>query len=626
MAFSKTLLDYFLARVDEIPDKKAILERRDDRWIPYTWREWNERSRAIAASLMDDGVEPGQNVGIFSYSRRQWVESDIAILMTGARTVTIYQSLGKETVDYILEDSSATVLFLEGPIQFKALCGDDGKAPISDKIRRIVYFTDTQTPMARPGKPPPTEITLDDVVPTGMLELLVPFEEYVRNGRKLLADNGEGLDKRIAAVTPDTVAKIVYTSGTTGQPKGAILTHGAMASVVATIDSDVGMLPDDICLLFLPLAHVYAQLTYHAALRTGFTTAFARSMLTAIDDAESIKPNFFTTVPRLYEKIHAGVLDKMEDAGGLKKKIFDWAVGVGSKVSEKKQHGEPVTGILKAKASIADRLVFSKIKARLGGRIRFMVSGGAPIQRKLIEFFHAADLLIVEGYGMTENSSLSHFNRPASYKFGTVGQAGKDIDVKIADDGEILVRGQGVMVGYLNKPEETAKALDSGGWLHTGDIGVIDDDGFLTITDRKKDLIVTSGGKNIAPAPIEARLVESRFVSQGVVFGDGRKFLVALLTLDSDYAQKWAQENNVAARGMALASDPKIKEAVSRDVDRINRQLESYETIKKFAIMPTEFSMDAGEVTPSLKLRKRVIERRNKELIESLYPSETGRC
>ncbi len=626
MTFSKTLLDYFLARVDEIPDKKALLERRDDRWIPYTWREWNERSRAIAASLMDDGVEAGQNVGIFSYSRRQWVESDIAILMAGALTVTIYQSLGKETVDYILEDSSATVLFLEGPIQIKALCGDDGKAPISDKIRRIVYFTDTQTPMARPGKPPPTEITLDDVMPTEMLELLVPFEEYVSNGKKLLADNGEALDKRIAAVTPDTLAKIIYTSGTTGQPKGAMLTHGAMASVVATIDSDLGMLPDDICLLFLPLAHVYAQLTYHAALRTGFTTAFATSMLTAIDDAGSVKPSFFTTVPRLYEKIHAGVLAQVEEAGGLKKKIFDWAVGVGSMVSEKKQHGEPVTGMLKAKASIADRLVFSKLKARLGGRVRFMVSGGAPIQRSLIEFFHAADLLIVEGYGMTENSSLSNFNRPTNYKFGTVGQAGKDIDVEIADDGEILVRGQGVMVGYLNQPEETAEALDSGGWLHTGDIGVIDEDGFLTITDRKKDLIVTSGGKNIAPAPIETRLLESRFVSQAVVFGDGRKFLTALLTLDLDYVQKWAGENGVAARSSALSSDSKIRDAVSRDVDRMNRQLESYETIKNFAIMPTEFSMDAGEVTPSLKLRKRVIEHKNKELIESLYPPETGRC
>ena len=361
-------------------------------------------------------------------------------------------------------------------------------------------------------------------------------------------------------------------------------------------------------------------------LRKGFQLSFARSMLTALDDAESVKPDFFTTVPRLFEKIHAGVLFQVEQAGGLKKKIFDWATEVGYEVSKARQAGEEVTGALSIKRSVADKLVFSKLKKRLGGKIRFMVSGGAPLQRSLIEFFDAAGLLILEGYGMTENSSLSNFNRPEAPRFGTVGPALGNTKVAIADDGEILVKGPGVMKGYLNQPESTAEVLDDAGWLHTGDIGVIDNEGYLTITDRKKDLIVTSGGKNIPPAPIEARLMQLRFISHAVVFGDSRKFLCALLTLDMEYTSSWARDNGITATGEALAADPGIRAAVEAEVAGVNMSLESYESIKKLAILPAEFSMDKGEVTPSLKLRRRVIEKNHRELIDSLYPPESGRC
>lgn len=626
MTEQSTILGLFHDRVRETPDTAALLERHGDRWFPFTWKEWRDRSRALASALLEDGVAPGEHVGIFSYTRRQWVESDIAILMCGAQTTTLYQSLHKETVDYVVNDSQTGVMIVEGPVQLRQIFGEDKKGGVPSCIRRIVYILEEQAPAPRPGQDEPEPFRVEQVVPESHMQLLIPYEEYLEHGKELLARRGEELDGRIAAVTPDTLAKVVYTSGTTGTPKGAMLTHGNLTSVVATIDVDLGIERDDLCLLFLPLAHVYAQLTYHAQLKCGFRMGFARSMLTAVDDAESLKPNFFTTVPRLFEKIHAGALHQVEQAGGLKKKIFDWATEVGYEVSRTRQAGEEVKGALSVKAALADKFVFSKLKKRLGGNIKFMVSGGAPLPRPLIEFFDAAGLVIVEGYGMTENASLSNYNRPGAIKFGTVGQALASAQVAIADDGEILVKGPNVMKGYQNQPEETRETIDEAGWLHTGDIGVIDQDGFLTITDRKKDLIVTSGGKNIPPAPIEAKLMQIRFVSQAVVFGDARKFLVALVTLDMEYAEAWARDNGVTAGPDEIHSDPRIVSAVEAEIARVNRGLESYETVKKIKILPTEFSMDKGEVTPSLKLRRRVIAKNYQQIIDSLYPPESGRC
>ena len=431
------------------------------------------------------------------------------------------------------------------------------------------------------------------------------------------------IERRIATLDPEDVTKIVYTSGTTGEPKGAMLTHRNCSSVVDDVDRILGLRPGDVCLLFLPLAHVYAQLSYHAALRVGFTIAFARSMLTAVEDAASVRPDFFCTVPRLFEKIHAGAMAQVEKGGAVKRAVFDWAMGIGLRRSRHLQARDAVPGLLKVQASVADALVFRRIRAALGGRIRMIISGGAACPRHLLEFFHAAGIQIIEGYGMTEGASLSNANRVTRFKFGTVGSAIDGVDVQVADDGEILVRGPGVMKGYLNRPDDTREAIDAARWLHTGDIGVIDEDGFLTITDRKKDIIITSGGKNIAPAFIEAKLVRSRFVSQALVFGDGKPFVVALLTMDREYAEAFAAEKGVAARGEALASDPVVREAIDADVQGVNGTLDSFATVKRFAVLPTEFSIDKGEVTPSLKLRRKVISSRYRELLESLYAAGT---
>jgi len=621
MAAAKgTLLHLFQQRLREHPAKAALLQRRGDVWKPTTWKEWDARSRSFAAALIDDGVAPGEHVAIFSYSRREWVEADVAIMMAGARTVTIYHNVGRETVEHILKDSGATVVIAEGPLQIQGMFAS-GSAPAS--VRRIVYLEDRQTPSARAGRPAPCEVGLFEALPEAHRSLAIAYEAYLEKGEKSLSRHGVELERRIATMDPEDIAKVVYTSGTTGEPKGAMLSHGNCASVVDNVDRILGVLPGDVALMSLPLAHVYAQLAYHAALRIGFTTAFARSMLTSVEDAESVRPDFFCTVPRLFEKVHAGAMAQVDKGSVLKRAVFDWAMEIGYRKSRIQQARESVPAFLSLKASIADRLVFGKLKARLGGRVRMIVSGGAACPRHLLEFFHAAGIQIIEGYGLTEGASLSNANRIKHYKFGTVGPAIDDTDVQVADDGEILVRGPGVMKGYLNRPDDTAEAIDAAGWLHTGDVGVLDEDGFLTITDRKKDIIITSGGKNIAPGPIETKLVQSRFVSQALVFGDGRPFLVALLTMDREHVEGFAAEKGIAATGDALAADPTVLAAIDADVLKLNATLDSFATVKRVAVLPTEFSIDKGEVTPSLKLRRKVISSRYRELLESLYAAGT---
>ena len=618
-----TLLHLFQARVKEQPAKTALLERRGDAWRPTTWKEWDARARALAAALIEDGVAPDEHVAIFAYSRREWVEADVAIMMAGARTVTIYHNVGRETVGHILADSRPAVVIAEGPLQIRNLFGADGR-PLH-AVRRIVYLEDRQTPAAKPGQPAPRELGLSEALPEGARGLAVAYETFLERGARSLAAQGVELERRIASLTPNSITKIVYTSGTTGEPKGAMLSHRNCASVVAGVDRIIGIVPGDIDLMFLPLAHVYAQLAYHAQLQIGFTIAFARSMLTAVEDAASVHPDFFCTVPRLFEKIHAGAMAQIERGSIVKRAVFDWAMDVGTRRSRVLQARGEVPRLLALQGAIADKLVFSKLKDTLGGRLRVVVSGGAACPRHLLEFFHAAGVQIIEGYGMTEGASLTNANRIAHYKFGTVGPAIDGIDVEIADDGEILIRGPGIMSGYLNKPDDTAEVLDAGGWLHTGDVGVLDEDGFLTITDRKRDIIITSGGKNIAPAPIEERLSRSRLVAQALVFGDGKPYLVALFTLDKEQVEKFAAEKGLAAKGEALAADPAVRAAIDADVRAVNATLDQYATVKRFAVLPHEFSIDKGEVTPSLKLRRKVISSRYRELLESLYGGESAR-
>ncbi|MDD5308820.1 MAG: long-chain fatty acid--CoA ligase [Deltaproteobacteria bacterium] len=606
MAAEGTIVGLFLERVTEAGDRPALLESRDGRWVSFGWKEWERRARAVAAALVEDGVRAGDHVVIFSYSRRQWVEADLGILMAGARTVTIYHNVNAETARQILRHSGAITVFAEGPRQVESMFpAPDAEPP--GQVRRVVCF--------------------DEVVRDAHSRLFVRYEDFLAAGERALAERPLMLDARINNLKPGEVAKVIYTSGTTGEPKGAMLTHRNFLAVTRSLDRIIDIHPTDTCLLFLPLAHVYAQLTYHAALQIGFTLAFARSMLTAVEDAAAVRPHFFTSVPRLFEKIHAAAMGQVESSSGLKRTVFNWARGVGERTSAQRVRGQDIGAFLRAQNWAADRLVFSKLKARLGGRIRFMVSGGAPLARHVLEFFHAAGLPILEGYGMTENASLSHANRSSRIKFGTVGLPIPGVEMRIAQDGEILTRGEGTMQGYLHAPEATAEAIDAEGWLHTGDVGQIDAEGFLTITDRKKEIIVTSGGKNVAPAPIEAALGRSPFVSQTLVHGDGRKFLSALLTLDAEYVRSWAKERGIDGQDFeALAADPRVRAAIESEVEAVNRTLDPFSTIKAFAILPRDFSIEAGEMTPSLKLRRRAIEKKHRELLDGLYPPDSGSC
>jgi long-chain acyl-CoA synthetase len=425
---------------------------------------------------------------------------------------------------------------------------------------------------------------------------------------------------RVADGRPEDIATIVYTSGTTGPPKGVVQTHGNHMATLRSSEQTLRVAEGDVHLLFLPLAHSFGRLESFAGVYRGLTTAFAESIDRLGQNLPEVRPHFICSVPRVFEKVYASVMTKAEAGSPVKKKIFHWAVGVGKQVSQLKQARKPVPTGLGVQCRIADKLVFSKMQAALGGRLRFAVSGGAPLAREIAEFFHAAGILILEGYGLTETCPSLTFNRLDNFKFGSVGQAQPGVELKIAPDGEILGRGANIAQGYFKKPEATAEVFLRDGWFATGDIGTIDSEGFLFITDRKKDLIVTAGGINIAPQNIENLLKGDPFISQAMVHGDKRPYPVALITLNPDELAKFAREQGIIVTDPAtLAKHPKVVERVSRSIEERNAGLQSYAKIKKFAILPGDFTIDNGFLTPTLKVKRKIITETNKALLDSLY-------
>jgi long-chain acyl-CoA synthetase len=427
------------------------------------------------------------------------------------------------------------------------------------------------------------------------------------------------LDRRRALVQPQQPATLVYTSGTTGRPKGVVLSHLTFVTQVDACRQAMDVRSDDNLLLFLPLAHIFAKVVYVVCLALRAEMCIPQSMATLVQDLQEAAPTCMPAVPRVFEKLHNRIQLDLQHKGPVAQKVFAWAMGVGRAVSALRQQGKQPGGTLALQHQLAHKLVFAKVHARFGGRIRGFISGGAPLSKDLAEFFAAMDLLILEGYGMTENCAAATVNRLESYKFGTVGRALPGVDIKIAPDGEVLLRGAIVMQGYWHNPEATAEALQDG-WLHTGDIGELDGDGFLRITDRKKDLIVTAGGKNVAPQNIESLLKGSPYVSQAMVYGDRRKFLTALLTLEPDAVTSWAKGKGLAFASLAeLSQNAEVYRLLQAEVDRLNRSLASYETIKKFAILERDFTVEDGEMTPSLKVRRKDVTRKYQSLLDSFY-------
>ncbi|MGH7315919.1 MAG: AMP-dependent synthetase/ligase, partial [Candidatus Rokuibacteriota bacterium] len=535
-----TLASMFWNRVERDGDRPAQRYKADGTWHTLTWRQVGDVVREVATGLLALGRQKGDAIGILAGSRAEWVQADFAVFSAGGRTIPIYPTYPPDLIQYIVNDAGVKTLFVEDAAQLAKVLEVQGKM---DGLEQIVVIQGYQ------GEASPRIMTWDGL-------------------RRLGRDNVERLKSdlagRVAGVGQEDIATIVYTSGTTGPPKGVVQSHG---NHMATLESAARMetISDaDSHLLFLPLAHSFGRLESFIGVHRGLTTAFAESIDKLRDNLPEVKPTFICSVPRVFEKVYAGVIAKAEAGSPIKKKIFNWAVGVGREVSRLKQARKPVPAGLAFKYRIAHKLVFSKLHEALGGRLRFAVSGGAPLSKEIAEFFHAAGILILEGYGLTETCPSLSFNRLDRFKFGSVGQAQPGIEIRIAADGEILGRGPNIAKGYFKKPEATAEVFLADGWFATGDIGRLDEDGFLYITDRKKDLIVTAGGMNIAPQNIENLLKGDPFISQAMVHGDGRPYPVALITVNPEELAKFAREQGILnTEPAALAKHPKVVERVA---------------------------------------------------------------
>jgi long-chain acyl-CoA synthetase len=583
----------FQERVEKFGDREFLRYKEGGQWISISWNQANENVKNFSLGMIALGLEDNENVALFSENRPHWIFADLAILSAKAVNVPIYATNTPAQAEYIISDSESRIVIVSTPNQLEKVLSVKDKLP---NMKNIIIFDPD-------GKPDPMVISYDEVLQMG--------RDY--------ADQGE-FERRLAAVSPDDLSSIVYTSGTTGDPKGAMLTHDNFLSNVRSTRQAVEVGDNDLCLSFLPLSHVLERMAgYYTTMCSGSTIAFAESIDKVRDNLSEVKPTIMVSVPRLYEKMYAGVIANAEAGSGLKKSIFYWSLGIGKRLAQYKIMKHPAPAFLKLKFAIANKLVFSKLNTLLGGRLRFFVSGGAPLSQEIAEFFYSAGILICEGYGLTETSPVITCNTPDNFKFGSVGRVITEVEAKIADDGEILCRGPNVMKGYFKKPEATQEVM-SDDWFHTGDIGFFDGDGYLHITDRKKDIIVTSGGKNVAPQNIENMLKLNKYIEQIAVVGEQRKYLTALIVPSFPDLEEWAKGENISFSSHEdLAKNDKVIEFIGQEIKNLSDELASYEQIKKFVIIPEEFTQETGELTPTLKVKRKVLNAKFKDLIDKMY-------
>lgn len=591
-----TLARMFWNRVEKGGDRPAQEFKRAGRWETLTWRQYGEVVRELALGLVAVGRKKGDAVALLSQSRAEWMQADFAILSAGCVTVPIYPTYTPEQIAYIVNDSESRTLIVEDPGQLAKALEVRGKM---DRLEQIVVIQGYE----------------------GRESSVLTWDKLRQLGRENAEKLKSAVADRVGSVRSEDIASIVYTSGTTGPPKGVVQTHGNHMATMRALGQASEVSEADKDLLFLPLAHSFAQAEAYFGIFAGFTSAFAENLDKVGENLRETSPTFIASVPRVFEKVYGRILAGVEAGSPAKKKIFRWALGVGRQVSQLQQAKKPIPAGLRLKHRIAHKLVFSKLHAALGGRLRFANSGGAPLSKEIAEFFHAAGILILEGYGLTETCPALTINRFDHFKFGSVGKALPGVELKIAPDGEILGRGPNIATrGYFKKPEATAEVFEPDGWFHTGDIGQIDADGFLFITDRKKDLIVTAGGINIAPQNIENLLKTDPFVSQAMVYGDRRPYPVALITVNPEELAKFAKGQGILVTDYAqLTKHPKVLERVGRIMEEKNAQLQSYAKIKKFAVVPADFTQEGGELTPTLKVKRKVVAEKYRDVIESLY-------
>jgi long-chain acyl-CoA synthetase len=585
---SKTIADLLPKAADEYGSMVAVRYKEGDQWVSKTFEEVREIVRPLAFGLVALGVEKGDRVAILANTRPEWTYFDFAALSAGATVVPIYQTNSPEECRYVLENSDSKVVVVEDAEQLEKVRAVRDQLP---KLEQVVLMTGSAA----------DALSIDEVAARGA------------------GGDAAAWKTLYEAVTPEDICTFIYTSGTTGPPKGCVISHGNYRAMLDMVNETSVIEEGDLTYLYLPLAHSFALLIQLGSYDLGTAIAYwERDPLKILPNLAELKPTYFPSVPRIFEKIYTAATSAIEKEGGLKKAIFEWAIKVGEKMRETERAGRKPGFLLQRQYAFADRKVLSKIRGLFGGNIRLAVSGAAPINPEILRFFDAAGVLVLEGWGMTETSTAATISSPDDFKVGTIGKPFPGCEVKIADDGEILVKGPNVFQGYHKNPEATAETIVDG-WLHTGDIGEVDSDGFIKITGRKKDIIITAGGKNITPANLEAEIKQHPLVSQCVVVGDRRPYLVALVTLDPEEAVKYAQENDLPEDPAQLAANPDVKAAIEAHVEKINQDFARVEQVKKITILPQDLSQESGELTPTLKVKRAVVAQKHEDAIEQLY-------
>ncbi|HEX4463412.1 MAG TPA: long-chain fatty acid--CoA ligase [Solirubrobacterales bacterium] len=587
---SSTLADLLPLSAKLYGAAPAVRFKQDGQWTDRSFDQVQETVRSLSLGLIDLGVAKGDKVSILGNTRPEWTYFDFAALSAGAVVVPIYQTNSPEECQYVLENSDAKVVVVEDDEQLEKVRAVRDRLPLLEHVVRMTGSSEDA-------------ISLEDLAARG-------------SGREV----GEW-EARWQSVTKEDICTFIYTSGTTGPPKGCIISHGNYRAMLDMVNQTSVIEPEDIAYLYLPLAHSFALLVQFGSFDLGTTIAYwERDPQKILPNLGELKPTYFPSVPRIFEKIYTAATSGMEKAGGVKKAIFDWSIKVGGKMRATERSGRKPGFLLRKRYEFADKQVLSKIRGLFGGNLRLAVSGAAPISPEILRFFDAAGVLVLEGWGMTETSTAATVSSPEEFKVGTIGKPFPGCEVKIAEDGEILVKGPNVFQGYYKNEEATRETIVDG-WLHTGDIGEIDADGFLKITGRKKDIIITAGGKNITPANLENEIKQHPLVSQCVVVGDRKPYLVALVTLDPEDAVAYAKEHGLPEDPEHLAANADVLKAIEDHVETINQKFARVEQVKKVAILPRDLSQETGELTPTLKVKRAVVASKHEQEIEALYAS-----
>ena len=577
--------------------KALYYYKKGENWVGLTGDDIRNTVTDLAFGLRSIGVNSGQNVAILSNNSPRWAMSDYGVICSGAATVSIYPTLIPSQIEYILNDSESSLIFIEDQEQFEKI-----KSIWSNctSLKNIVILDNSET---------------------GDAENVSTFDAFIEKGSDFSQSSDLTFDSLVNTAIPSDLLTLIYTSGTTGNPKGVMLSHGNLIANMEGIGKLIDFETDDVFLSFLPLSHVFERMGGHfTAFSRACTVYYAEGIEQVPANLQEARPTVVLSVPRLYEKMHARIIEGLKSAPSARQKIFWWAIGVGRNHSMYFINGEKIPFMLGIKHKIADKLVYSKVRERMGGRLKFFVSGGAPLSQEIGEFFAAAGITILEGYGLTETSPVLSSNSPDTLRYGSVGKPLFNVEVKIADDGEIIAKGPSIMKGYYNNEEATNEAIDSNGWFHTGDIGEFDADGYLKITDRKKNILVTSGGKNIAPAPMENVLVASPYIEQVVVIGDKRNFISALIVPAFEAVESYLTERNKeVTSNTAIVEHTDVILLISQEVDRAMQSFSKYERVKKFTLLPRLLTLEKGELTPTLKVVRRIVLSNFQEYVESMY-------